>query len=695
MKLRAIVLVLLASITASSIASCEVVRIVIDRREDVLGGRSFGAVGPYEKIVGRVFFVFDPANPMNSRIVDLDKAPRNADGMVEAWANFMVLRPKADSTGTATALLEVSNRGGKAALSYFNFGAGGTDPTTEQDFGDGLLMRLGLTVIWVGWQWDVPMREGLLRLHVPIATDGDEPLEGLVRADWTVDRATNSLALGHRNHVAYPTSDTADARNVLTVRDGRLAPRSVVPRSEWQFARLESGRVVPDPTSIHMESGFEAGKIYELVYVAQNPRVVGLGLAAVRDMMSYAKYDSTCVFPVARGVALGISQTGRFLRHFVYQGFNTDEQGRKVFDGLMIHTAGAGRGSFNHRFAQPSRDAHRYSAFFYPTDIFPFSSSTQYDPESGVTDGLFAHPFDADHLPKIFFTNTGYEYWGRAASLIHTSVDGTSDLELLPNERIYNLASGQHFVGTFPPPSRSKLPGSDAYRGNPLNFLYTMRSLVTQMLRWLDGTDPPPSTYPRIDAGQLVSIDRVNFPSIPGVDFPTKAHEAYRVDYGPRWEDGIIDIQPPTLGTAFPVLVPQVDEFGNDVGGVPTVEILAPLATYTPWNLRIGYPGGTDELTDFTGTYIPLPRNDSVAEEAGDARPSISSMYRDKAGYLTAAQQAAELLVAQGFLLQEDVAAVVQRSGQHWDWVTKNGSSHLSNHLRGRRELRVTLLAHP
>jgi len=671
MKSRAVILVLLALSTSPSIASSEVVRIVVDRREDVLGGRSFGAVGSYEKIVGRVFFVFDPANPMNSRIVDLDKAPRNADGMVEAWANFMVLRPKADATGMATALLEVSNRGGKAALPYFNFGASSTNPTTGEDFGDGLLMRLGLTVIWVGWQWDVPMREGLLRLHVPVATDGDEPLEGLVRADWTVDRETNSLPLGHRNHVAYATSDTADPRNVLTVRDGRLAARTVVPRGEWQFARLESGRVVPDPTSIHMESGFEAGKIYELVYVAQNPRVVGLGLAAVRDMMSYAKYDSTCIFPVARGVALGISQTGRFLRHFVYQGFNTDERGRKVFDGLMIHTAGAGRGSFNHRFAQPSRDAHRYSAFFYPTDIFPFSSSSQQDPETGVTDGLFAHPFDPDYLPKIFFTNTGYEYWGRGASLIHTSVDGTTDIELLPNERIYNLASGQHFVGTFPPPSRSKLPGSEAYRGNPLNFLYTMRSLITQMLRWLDGTEPPASRYPRIDTGQLVSIDRVNFPSVPGVDFPRKAHEAYRADYGPRWQQGIIDIQPPDLGTPFPVLVPQVDEFGNDVGGVQTVELLAPLATYTPWNLRIGYPGGTDELTDFTGTYIPLPRTDSIAQATGDPRPSIRSMYSDKAQYLIAAQHAAELLVTQGFLLQEDVAAVVQRAGQHWDWIMR------------------------
>ncbi len=673
MKSRVVVCVVLALFTYSSIASSEVARVVIEHRVDVLGGRAFGAVGPYEKIVGRIYFVFDPTNPFNARIVDLDKAPRNAEGMVEAWANFMVLRPKVDTIGVATALLEVSNRGGKASLPYFNFGARSSfNPTTEEDFGDGLLMRLGLTVIWVGWQWDVPLREGLLRLHVPIATDGVDRLEGLVRADWTVDRATNSLALGHRNHVAYQASDAADPRNVLTVRDGRLAPRITVPRDEWQFARLESGRVVPDPTSIHMKSGFGAGRIYELVYVAQDPRVVGLGLAAVRDMMSYAKYDSTSVFPADVGLALGISQTGRFLRHFVYQGFNTDEQGRKVFDGMLIHTAGAGRGSFNHRFAQPSRDAHRYSAFFYPTDIFPFSSQTQHDPESGLNDGLFAHPFRPEHLPRIFYTNTGYEYWGRAASLLHTSIDGTTDIELFPNERIYNLASGQHFVGTFPPPSRSRLPGAEAYRGNPLNFLYTMRALLTGMVQWLeDGTEPPPSAYPRIDAGHLVPIDQVAFPSIRGVDFPTTAHEAYRVEYGPRWDQGIIDIQPPSLGAPFPVLVPQVDELGNDLGGVATVETLAPLATFAPWNLRIGYPGGMDELTDFTGTYIPLPRNDSTAQESGDPRPSIASLYGSRTEYLEAAQRAAESLVAHGFLLEEDVPAVVRRAGEHWDWLMR------------------------
>ncbi len=665
-------LLAVSALVVPATATAKVVRVEIVSREDILNGRDFGAFGPYEKIVGRVYFAFDPANPMNARIVDLDRAPRNAAGLVEAWADFVVLRPKRAVPGGGVALLEVSNRGGKASLSYFNGAARSLDPVDPEHFGDGLLMRLGLTVIWVGWQHDVPVREGLLRLHVPIASGADgRALEGLVRADWVVDAPTLTLHIGHRDHVAYPVMEPLHPDNVLTVRDGRLAPRRVVPRSEWGFARAVGDTVVADPTHIYMESGFQAGKIYELVYRAQDPKVVGLGLAAVRDMISYSKYDPSSPFPVRQGIAIGISQTGRFLRHFLYQGFNTDEQSRKAFDGLMIHTAGAGRGSFNHRFAQPSRDAHRYSAFFYPTDIFPFSSRTQTDPVTGATDGLFAHQHDDANLPFVFYTNTGYEYWGRAAGLITTTVDGQRDIEFFPNERFYHLASGQHFVGRFPPPDQSRLPGSHAYRGNPLDFLVTMRALLTRMVEWVrDGAEPPPSAYPRIDAETLVRLDAVNFPAVPGVTLPSVAHQAYRADYGPRWAEGIIDYQPPKLGPAFPTLVPQVDMFGNELGGVESVEILAPLATYTPWNLRTGFPGGTEELTDFLGTYIPLPETESQREAAGDPRPSIASLYSGKQEYLELAERAARSLVERGTLLEEDVARVVQRASDHWDWVT-------------------------
>lgn len=667
-----IVFWLLLTAATPAPAAAEVVRVIVDRREDVLRGRSFGTTGPYEKIVGRVYFAFDPQHQTNLRIVDIALAPRNSQGRVEAWANFMILRPKFPPRGGGVALLEVSERGGKTSLATFNGALPNLDPTDPEHFGDGLLMRMGVTVIWVGWQHDVPPRPGLMRLHVPVATENGEPLFGLARADWTVDVGATTLPLAHRDHLAYPVADPDDPENVLTVRNGRLALRRPVPRSAWQFAREERGSVVSDSVSIYMPSGFETGRIYELVYRVRDPRLAGLGLAAIRDMMSYAKYDSSAVFPVQFGVAFGAAQAGRFLRHWLYEGFNTDEHGREVFDGLFIHSAGAGRGSFNHRFAQPSRGAHRYSSFFYPTDLFPFTSRTLTDSISGITDGLLARQHDPAHVPKIFYTNTGYEYWGRAASLIHTSVDGRTDVEPFPNERIYHLASAQHLVSRrFPPTLADRMPGSPGFRGNPLNYLPTLRALLLRMVEWVrDGTEPPPSAHPRIDVGTLTTLNGLKFPALLAVRPPRVVHQAYRVDYGPRWSEGVIDFQPPVLGDPFPSLVPQVDEYGNERGGIPSVETLAPLATYAPWNLRLEFRGGREELTDYLGTYIPLSRSEVERRASTDPRPSIETLYADKTEYLEVAADAARSLLAEGWLLEEDLPAVLGRAEQHWDWLT-------------------------
>jgi hypothetical protein len=507
-------------------ASAEVRRLVVTARQDVLSGE-------YEKLSGTAELELDPAHPANASIVDLDRAPRNARGRVEASADVMVLRPRRPSGRGSPALLEVSNRGGKAVLPYFNRAAWSRDPVRDADFGDRLLMRLNLTVIWIGWQFDVLTEPDLLRLRAPVARDGGRPIEGLVRSDWTVDGPTATLPLAHRDHVAYPVADPQHPDNVLTVRSARLGPREIVPRDRWRFARLEGGRRVDDPRQIHLAGGFQPGKIYELVYRARDPVVIGVGLAAVRDIVSWARYDSRAAFPITSAIAFGVSQSGRFLRHFLYQGFNTDEAGRVVFDGMLVHTAGAGRGSFNHRFAQPSRDAHRFSAFFYPTDLFPFTGRTQSDPETGLADGLFARSADRpEHRPKIFFTNTGYEYWGRAASLIHTSVDGRTDVPPLPNERIYHLAGGQHFIGQFPPSTAERT--GRAYRGNPLDFLVTLRALLVRLVEWVvDGRRPPASAYPSHGAGTLVSVSALRFPPIPDVTAPTVIHQARLKKFGP------------------------------------------------------------------------------------------------------------------------------------------------------------------
>ena len=657
--------------------SAEVVRVVVERREDVLDGRVWGTAGAYEKLVGRIEFAFDPSNPANARIVDLQFAPVNAEGLVLAWADFMVLQPKDPSARRGVAWVEVSNRGGKASLRYFNRArSSAVDPVTEVDFGDGLLLQQGLTIIWLGWQWDVPEKDGLLRLHGPRAGLPGGLIEGLVRADWTVDEDVETLSLGHREHRAYgPVSPDHEA-NVLTVRSGRMAERTVVPRESWWFLpqvdEVAGSEQETQFSRIALEGGFKAGNIYELVYEAQDPRVVGLGLAAIRDVISYAKYELDSVFPVNLGIAFGVSQTGRFLRHFIYQGFNKDEGGRKVFDGMLIHTAGAGRGSFNHRFGQPSRDAHRFSAFFYPTDLFPFTSKEQTDPVSERKDGLFSGQ-SLQELPLIFYTNTGYEYWGRAGSLIHTTVDGLQDVEPQQNERIYHLASAQHSGWSFPPNEDARMPDNEirVYRGNPLDLSFPLRSLAMELVGWVEGEGPPPpSAFPRISDGSLIPPSGLAFPAIPGVSIPQVIHEAYRVNYGRRWwSEGIIDRQPPEVGAPFPSRVSQVDGLGNELAGVRGWEVIAPLGTYAPWNLRWGFPENQEELTDFRGTFIPLSRTEEERAALGDPRPSVEALYPSKDVYLERVRAATRALAGAGFLLGNDAAVVVGLAEEKWDWL--------------------------
>ena len=637
-----------------------VVDIQIESRTPVLQGKEFGSVGAYEKLEGIVTFALDPAHAANAKIVDLDKAPHNMEGLVYAQANFMVLQPKDASKAAGVGVLEVSNRGGKSLLPYFNGGTHTNDPLLDKDFGDGLLMRRGYTLMWVGWQWDVPPAPKVLQLSVPIAKDKNAPIKGWVRSNRVMDQEETMIALSHRNHFPYVAIDQDDPGTTLTERNTRDAPATIVPRDRWWFISGTSS--IEGADFMSKEGGFTPGKIYEVVYRSQDPRVVGMGFAAVRDFMSYAKYEPSSPFKVKVGLAFGVSQTGRFLRHFLHEGFNKSERERLVFDGMLIHAAGAGRGSFNHRFAQPSRDGHRFSAFNYPTDLFPFSSAAQTDPESGVTAGLLPRTY----LPKIFYTNSGYEYWSRAASLIHTTIDGKKDIEPMENERIYHLASGQHFVIPFAP--TEKLRGTDIYLGNSLDYLVNLRALLPRLADWVvKDNAPPKSAYPKVSDGMLVEPVSMRFPKVSGVKAAEVAHVPQRMDFGPRWKQGIVDYEPPKLGKPFGVLIPQVDEFGNELGGIRNIEIAAPLGTYTPWALRIGLPGAQDELRDFYGTWIPLSKDPN----AQDSRPALKGRYENKNDFLEQAKRAAQSLVNEGYLLEEDRGRVLDRAAQTWDRVNR------------------------
>jgi hypothetical protein len=665
--------------------SADVVRIDVQSRRDFAGGQDFGPSGPYEKISGKIFFAVDPALPANRIITDIAKAPRNAAGKVEFSSDFYLLKPKRIERGNGAVLYEVSNRGGKGMLGFFNHAAGSVDPDTAAEVGDGFLMKQGFTLLWVGWQFDPPRRPGLVRLYAPVATDDGRPIRGVVRSDFVPTAREFDHSLADRDHVAYIVANPEDTGNVLTVRDSVEGPRRVIPRDQWKFTRPAVDKPNADGTPadtsitrVHLTSGFEPGKIYEVVYTAENPPLVGLGPAAIRDIISSLKYESADALSIPAGainraIAWGVSQSGRFLRTYLYYGFNRDERDRKVFDGVMPHVAGGGRGSFNHRFAQPSRDGHPYLNFFYPTDIFPFSDVAQTDPQTGVTDGLLTHAgLGPQFLPKIFYTNSAYEYWGRAASLIHTTVDGTRDVPLMDNVRVYLLSAGQHGPAAFPP-----VQTLGQQRNNPLDYRWAVKALLVAMDRWVAaGTEPPPSRYPRIEDGTLVTPDRLRFPKLAEVTTPLVTQRAYRADYGPRFaSEGIVTKEPPQIGPAFPMLVPQADADGNDIAGVRMPDLAVPLATYTGWNLFNPASGPTAVLASMQGSYIPLARTRADRERGRDPRPSIEERYHDKDQYLGRLSKAALELIEQRFLLGEDLVPILRNAGRHWDYAWSTAST--------------------
>jgi len=660
-----------------SVAQGRVDRIEILTRSDLLPGKSFGLAGPYEKIVARAHFKVRPDNDHNRQIVDLDKAARSASGEVEFSADLYLLKPKDPQRGNGALLLEIPNRGGKGMLRIINRASGSADPSGEADIGDGFLMRQGFTLAWIGWQYDVPAERGQMRLEAPVARGAGSPLKGPVRADFLVTTRVADHPLGHWivgriGGKSYAVADASSERNVLTVRDSPNGKRQVIPRSQWKFARESEGKLIHDPWFVHLNGGFDPGKIYELVYEAKDPVVVGLGLAAVRDLVSHLKYDPSAVIKVQRAHALGISQSGRFLRHFLYQDFNADEQGRQVLDGLIAHVAGAGRGSFNHRFAQPSRDGQPMTSLFYPTDLFPFADQPLRNPADGKAEGLLDLPRASRTLPKIFLTNTSYEYWSRAASLIHTTADGKADVQPIDNVRIYFLAGLQHFSGPFPPAfgDQPDLLGQHKQNPNPVTWFW--RALLIDLDDWVrDGTPPPPSAFPRIADRTLVALPALAFPKIPGVSVPGTVLQAFQLDFGPHFKAGIITREPPAVGKAFPVLVPQVDADGNDLGGVRLPELTVPLATYTGWNLRDPKIGAPAEHVSFIGSYLPFAKTREDRQRTGDPRLAIRERYASREEYLGRFASAAMSTIRERFLRAEDLPLVLQRAEQEWDEALK------------------------
>ena len=651
--------------------NAKVLHIDVATRTTVLDGKVFGDAGAYERITGHVYFSLAVGNPHNQGIVDLRNAVNLKDGEVEFSSDFVIVRPKDAARGNGSMLLEVPNRGRSRIISLVD----GGNWDVAKDAGDAWLLRNGYTIASLGWQWDADGADAL-RFYAPIAKENGKTITGLLRGDLMPSKVMPEIPLGHLilgniGGSEYPVAAPDDPRNTLTVRDSRDAQRTVIPRAEWQFAHTVDGKLTPSDRFIHLNGGFQPGKIYEYVYVVADPVVAGGGFAAIRDFASYAKHAPDAVAPAARVYGEGISQNGRFLRDFLYQGFNADEDGRMALDGVLAHVAGAGRGSFNYRFAQPSRDAQPTSSVFFPTDIFPFTDEPERDPVTGEIGGLLDRAVADKVVPRIFFSNTSFEYWGRVAALIHVSADGKHDAPISDNVRIYHFTGLQHFSGPFPPEKgKGDLLGQEPQ--SPLPIKYFWRAMITNMDAWVrSNTPPPPSSYPRIADGNLVPLREYALPAIPGVNRPHEASEAWRVDFGPNWRSGILSLQPPKVGEPYPVLVPQVDADGNERDGVRLPEFSVPLATYTGWNLRDPSIGAPDQRVAFEASYIPFPRTADERRKTGDPRKSIAERYADHEEYTTGYTKALDGLIKQRWILPEDRAALLMRGEQEWIESTK------------------------
>jgi Alpha/beta hydrolase domain len=630
----------LALVAACAVpAAAHVTRFELVSRAPLAEGASFGSAGPYEKIVGRLWFADGPGTAANRRIVDLARAPRNTAGEVESSADVLILAPRDGSRGNGSAVIDIPNRGGATALAL-DRGRFSRDPAQPDDLGDGFLLRHGFTVVVVGWQWDVPAEPGLLGLRAPVASDDGKPITGLVRSDFHVDAPVTEHEIADRGHAPYPVLALDDPANVLTERADILAPRSTIPRAQWHFTH--------DDAAIALDGDFHPGRIYELVYRAREPVVVGLGLAAVRDAVAYLKHDAGAPVHITRAYGFGISQSGRFLRTFVQRGFNGDEEGHAVFDGIMALVSGPSLGSFDHRFAQPSRDAAAFSSFFYPTDVPPFHEAEW--------------PLPRDL--KVIDIDTSHEYWGRSASLMTTNEDGTRDVALPGNVRFYAIAGGMHIPNLAP-----TLRAGMRQRTDPLDYRWVERALLLRLDAWVRrGTPLPPSVYPTIAGGTLVAPEVWRFPAIPGLTPPTAVavHRTWRYDFGPNWSEGIDEREPPGVGSPYVTLVPKPDADGIDLGALRLPEIAVPLATYTGWNLRDPQTGFGDRLVDFFGSFVPFAPTKAARIAAGDPRLSIAERYPSRAAYLRAYGAATATLVREGYVLAEDVPALSARAEELW-----------------------------
>jgi hypothetical protein len=597
--------------------------IEITSRAPFVGGAPFGSVGAYERIDGVAIGELDPAAAGNRGIVNLDKAPRNARGRVEYRSDVCILRPADPDKGNGRLLYEVNNRGRIMLFANLCAGKPGNQPQTAADLGNALPLRLGFTLVWCGWDPGAPRANGGLGLDAPIATNGGAPIERRIREEFISGTRGGNL---ERFRLSYEAARAEGA--ALTVRRTQTAPRQPV---AFEFVDSRTMRLLPEGTLP------EPGSIYELHYVATKPRVLGIGFAATRDIVSHLRNSAEARDLLGRqpshALAFGISQAGRYLRDHLAQGFNRDEAGHRVFDGVFTHVAGIGRVFFNTEFGQPGRTRTWHEDHDFPEMQYPFAT------------GALMHGDAGD--PKLIETNTATEYWQKGASLLHS--DGTQDVVLPGNVRGYFLPGTQHG-------GKAGMPRDAGPCSNPRNWhdpMPAIRALLVALDEWVTtGREPPPSRLPSIADGTLVPAAQVAWPKLSALVPPRGSNDVSALN---DWTDP----QPPTQ--SWQALVPQVDVDGNEIAGIRLPDIAVPVGTFSGWNLYRP-PMPTGELADRDGTYLTFAATRVERDRAGDPRPSLEERYTTREAYVARVQAVVSALQRDRLLLAEDAKAYRERA---------------------------------
>jgi hypothetical protein len=632
-----------------------ITEITIATIEPFAGGASFGSAGAYERVRGSFKGELDPTDPRNKIIVNIDKAPRNAAGRVEYESEFYILRPVEAARGNSKILYEVLNRGRKGMAARFMDAqpaslADTNDPKTQGDVGNAFLLRRGYTLVWSGLDPDAPRSNNGMAMKPVLATNNGAPITRMIREEIVNETRVRapaakdapkwkSMRLIHE----AATLDPSQAK--LTARRGEADARQEIPAGGWKFVSAREIALLPEGTNP------EPGTLYELHFQAKNPKVLGIGLAATRDLISFLRHDRSANNPARPGItaaiAFGSSWSGRFLRDFIHLGFNQDVAARKVFDGVFSHIAGGGGVFLNYEFGQPVRTSTQHEDRSFPETAFPFSTARLHDPLTNKTDALFRNDgFD----PLLIESNTSTEHWQKGASLLVTDPLGQRDIDLPANSRVYMIAGTQHGGTAGMRPTL----GPCANPRNPHNPNPALRALLVALDEWVsEGKAPPTSQTPRIKDGTFTTPERLKFPAIPGLQVATRMND---IGVLRDWIKPDFDLAKP-----YGALVPKVDADGNETSGIRLPDIAVPLATHTGWNLyKAPFPEG--ELCDRDGSYAPFAATRAEREAKNDPRSSLEERYGTHAAYVKKVADASQKLVAARLMLDEDAQRFVERA---------------------------------